>query len=242
MYINVLLAFMLILSFLISIALHESAHAVMASWLGDSTPRAEGRVSLKFSRHIDPVGLLMCVVLAFQPIAALPVALGWGTPVKPDVWKTRIGPNRGLLIVALAGPIFNLIVGLLVGFLSQFTIPYLLGTGPVTERVFQFLIVFACTNVALAIFNVIPLYPLDGYQILYSLLPSRQAAQFARSAAYGPFIILAIFFFLPFLANLARVPSNPLFEPAYYIWLGAAHLIGLTFPDGYSLVANYYLL
>src|SRR2546430_4014719 len=66
MTINVLLALMVIISFLLSIPLHEFGHALMASWLGDSTPRAEGRLSLSIPAHIDPLGTLMCVILAFQ--------------------------------------------------------------------------------------------------------------------------------------------------------------------------------
>ncbi len=244
-WINVLLALMIIVSFLISIVLHECAHIVMAYWLGDRTPIDEGRFTFRLSEHIDPVGLLMCIVLAFQPITgALPVGLGWGKPVKPDPWRMRTGPNSGLLIVALAGPIFSLLLGLLVGFLTNFTVPYLTTSSFFTAHLLQFLIVFACTNVALALFNLIPLYPLDGYQIVYALLPNRQAGQFAKSAAYGQFIILGIFFFLPFLAQLARI-SNPLFEPAYYIWLGAAHLVGLTIPGllgGFPLVFSLYTL
>ena len=177
--INVLLALMLVVSFLIAVAFHELAHVLMASWLGDQTPRAEGRQTLRIPEHIDPMGLLMCVVLAFQPVP-FQVGLGWGKPVKPDPWKMRIGPNAGLLVVALAGPVFSLILGLLVGVLIHFTFLDLFIHGPILRRVLQFLIVFACTNIGLAIFNIIPLYPLDGYQIVYALLPNRQAVQFSR--------------------------------------------------------------
>jgi Zn-dependent protease len=84
-------------------------------------------------------------------------------------------------------------------------------------RVLQLLVVFSVTNVALAIFNLIPCYPLDGYQILYALLPSKQAMGFARSAPYGPFIILALFFLLPFIGLLSGAGSFPLFHLAFYI-------------------------
>ena len=74
---------------------------------------------------------------------------------------------------------------------------------------------------------MIPLYPLDGYQILYTLLPSKQAVRFARSAIYGPFIILALFFLLPFIARLSGVGDFPLFRLTFYIWLGTLALISL---------------
>src|SRR6266581_19509 len=121
MYINVLLALMIIVSFLIAIPLHEFSHALMASWLGDKTPRAEGRQSLSLRTHIDPIGTLMCVILAFQPM--LGVGFGWGKPVKPDPWKMRVGPNAGVLLVAWAGPIFSLLIGLLTAVVVRFLPP-----------------------------------------------------------------------------------------------------------------------
>jgi Zn-dependent protease len=200
--INVLLALMLIVSFLGAIALHEWSHAQVASWLGDSTPRSAGRQTLTLSSHVDPVGLMLAIILSFQPALLGPVALGWGQPVKVDPWKLRGGPNAGLLIVSFAGIIFSLLVGLFVALIAHFTAPFLV-QNIVTIRIQQLLIVFSITNVALAIFNLIPCFPLDGYQILYALLPSKQAVSFSRSVPYGPFIILALFFLLPFIGNLA---------------------------------------
>ena len=146
MEINVLLALMVILSFLIAIPLHEFGHALMASWLGDQTPRSEGRLSLSWRTHIDPLGTIMCVVMAFQPVLA--VGLGWGKPVKPDPWKMCVGPNAGLLIVAVAGPVFSLLIGLVVAVLIRF-LPPALFESVLALRVPQFLIVFASVNIGL---------------------------------------------------------------------------------------------
>ena len=238
--IDVLLALMLIGSFLLALPLHEWAHAQMASWLGDRTPRAEGRQTLRLRAHIDPVGLLTCVILAFQSA----VGLGWGQPVKPDPWKMRVGANGGVLAVACAGPIFSLIVGLAVAALTSFIAPFL-SSNIFTLFVLKLLVAFAVVNTGLAIFNLIPLYPLDGYQILYTILPSRQAVQFSRSATYGPFIILALFFFLPFLAQLAGLGSFPLFQLPTYIRLGAFSLMALVsgqpFNDGFRLLEELYV-
>src|SRR6266496_3435808 len=118
MGINVVLALMVIGSFLVAIPLHESGHALMASMLGDRTPREEGRLSLSLRSHIDPIGTLMCVLLAFQP--GLGVGFGWGKPVKADPWKMRVGANAGMLLVALAGPIMSLLVGLVIALLVRF--------------------------------------------------------------------------------------------------------------------------
>ena len=227
MGINVVLALMIIGSFLVAIPLHESGHALMASMLGDRTPREEGRLSLSLRSHIDPIGTLMCVLLAFQPI--LGVGFGWGKPVKADPWKMRVGANAGMLLVAWAGLIFSLLIGVLVSVLLRF-VPIQMLESAVGLHVIQLLIVFASVNICLAIFNLFPLYPLDGYQIVYTLLPSRQAVQFAKSAAYGPLIILGLFFLLPFLAQLGSpgLSSFHLFQLPYYIWLGSMNIIALV--------------
>ncbi len=226
MYINVLLALMIIVSFLIAIPLHEFSHALMASWLGDKTPRAEGRQSLSLRTHIDPIGTLMCVILAFQPM--LGVGFGWGKPVKPDPWKMRVGPNAGVLLVAATGLIFSLLIGIAVASIVRFLPASIFLTPTIAVRLPQFLFVFASVNICLAIFNLIPLYPLDGYTILYTLLPSRQAVQFAKSATYGPLIILAIFFLLPFLGQIANMQGFFLFQLPYYFWLGSTQVIALV--------------
>jgi Zn-dependent protease len=227
--INVLLALMIIASFLLAVAIREYGHALMAYWLGDSTPIQEGRLTLGPRSHMDSMGTLLCVILAFQPLYLAPVGLGWGKPVKPDPWKLRFGADKGIFLVALAGLLSNLIVGLFIAAIARLLAPFLLAVdSPIMPYVVQLLVVFASVNVSLAIFNILPIYPLDGYQMLYSVLPSKQAVQFAKSAPYGPFIILVIFFLVPFLASLAHLDGIPIFYVAKLIWSGANLLIGLV--------------
>jgi Zn-dependent protease len=209
---DVLLALMIIGSFLLALPLHEWAHAQMASLLGDHTPSVSERKRLNLSVHLDPMGTLMCVIFAFQSS----VGLGWGKPVKPDPWKMRVGANIGVLLVACAGPIFSLIIGLAFAALTRLLLPFF-GFNVPLSFVLKLVTVFATVNTGLAIFNLIPLYPLDGYQIVYTLLPSKQAVQFSRSAAYGPFLILIIFFLLPFLGQLSGLGNFFLFQLASYI-------------------------
>src|SRR6266480_4065998 len=126
--INVLLALMIIISFLLAIVLHEWAHAQVASWLGDQTPRLEGRQTLNLRAHLDSVGLVLCLILAFQPLPVMaipPVGLGWGKPVKPDPWKMRVHADTGVLLVACAGLICSLIIGILSAVLLRFLGPRL---------------------------------------------------------------------------------------------------------------------
>src|SRR4029077_1383971 len=105
--INVILAFMIIACFLLAVVIHEYTHALVAVLLGDRTPQTQGRQSIKLRVHLDPLGTLLCVVLAFTPIslgfATGPLGLGWGKPVKTDPWKLRGGPNVGTLLVSAAG-------------------------------------------------------------------------------------------------------------------------------------------
>jgi Zn-dependent protease len=239
MTINVVLALMIIGSFLVAIIIHESGHALAASLLGDPTPRSERRLSLSLRAQLDPVGTLMCVLLAFFPFT--PVGLGWGRPVKVDPWKLRGGPNGGTLLVSLAGILTSLVVGLLFAVVLRFTL-LSLPLNAITIRIPQLILVFASVNISLAIFNLVPLYPLDGYQILYSLLPSRQAVSFARSAQYGQFIILAIVFLLPFLGQLSGLGGLFIFHIPFYILLGALKLIGLVMGiDGNVLFLGLYI-
>jgi Zn-dependent protease len=229
---------MVVGSFLVAIVLHEFGHAVVASWLGDSTPRDEGRQTLSFRSHIDPLGTLLCVMTAFQP--GLSVGLGWGKPVKLDPWKIRrVNENAGLLLIAWAGPLFNLLIGTLVALIIRF-LPPSLYTPPFAVLLPQLLIIFASVNICLTLLNLLPVYPLDGFQILRILLPRRQSDQFARSEPYGPLIILALFFLLPFLAQFSGLANFPLFQLPYYFWLGSINIISLVSGKLLELVMALY--
>lgn len=240
MMINVILAFMIIGSFLLATVLHEYGHALVATLLGDPTPRNQGRQNLSLRTHLDSLGTILCIILAFLPALAGPVGLGWGKPVKTDPWKLRGGPNGGSIIVALAGPLFSLIIGLLFALLLSF-LPASLFTSELALRLSQLITVFASVNICLAIFNLIPLYPLDGYQVVYTLLPSRQAVQFAKSAPYGPFIILAVFFLLPFLAQFTGVGALFIFHIPSYLLLGSFQLTTLVSGKPFELIFSLYL-
>lgn len=239
--INVVLAFMIIGSFLVAVIIHEFGHSLVATMLGDPTPRKEGRLSAALSRQIDPIGTMLCVILAFFPVAAGPVGLGWGKPVKVDPWKLRGGPNFGTLLVTFGGLLISLIVGVLFAFLLHFLPPSFFNpNNAYLIRITQLVIVFASVNICLAIFNLVPLYPLDGYQIVYTLLPSRQAVQFAKSATYGPFIILGILFLLPFLAQIGGLSGFFLFHIPTYILLASNYLTSFVSGLPFALINQTY--
>ena len=224
--INVVLAFMIIACFLVAVVIHEYAHALTATLLGDTTPRTQGRQSLSLRAHLDPLGTLLCVILAFYP--GFPMALGWGKPVKTDPWKLRGGPNGGTLLVSLAGILTSLLLGLLIAFVLHFLpAPLVDPRNGILFRVVQLVTVFATVNITLAVFNILPVYPLDGYQILYTLLPSRQALKFARSAQYGPLIIIVLVFVLPFVGQITHLDGFFLFRLPYFILQGVLNLVAL---------------
>jgi Zn-dependent protease len=138
--------------------------------------------------------------------------------------------------VACAGLLFSLLLGVIAAIILRF-LPIIWTENIFAVRLFQFVMVIASVNVSLALFNIIPLYPLDGYQMLYAVLPSRQAMQFARSAPYGVFIILILFFVAPFVGQLVGLGNFPLFQIPHYILLGALDIVSLV--TGFNVTPLY---
>ncbi|SDF25541.1 site-2 protease family protein [Sporolituus thermophilus] len=162
---------------LATITVHEYAHARAAVALGDPTPRFMGRLTLNPVAHLDPIGLLMLWLFKF----------GWAKPVPVNPYNFRDG-RMGMLIVSLAGPFANI----LFAFVTALTTGLLAKLGLLGGDWVQILRLTYIYNIIFAIFNLIPLPPLDGSKVLASLLPGRQAYAFERLEAYGPFILMAL--------------------------------------------------
>ena len=181
------LAALVALSLVVAITIHEFSHALVANGLGDDTARRLGRLSLNPKRHLDPMGSAMMLVAGF----------GWGKPVPVNQNRLTQG-QRGMTLVAAAGPLSNLMLAFLLaipfklGLLDwTLSLPYVM-TGGFREGMADILGLLIFFNLILAVFNLIPLAPLDGSKVVGGLIPSHQAASYARLERNGPLILVAI--------------------------------------------------
>ena len=174
-----------------SLSVHEAAHAWTADKLGDPTARMLGRVSLNPARHVDPIGTVVFPLIAL--LTRLPL-IGWARPVPVNTRNFR-NPRRDYVFVAAAGPISNLLLAAVGAVVWQFISAGLSErelaealVGPVP----LFVLLLIEVNVLLAIFNMIPVPPLDGGNVLGGLLPYRLSVEFDRLRPYGILILYAL--------------------------------------------------
>jgi Zn-dependent protease len=170
-----------IIAFAVTITVHEASHAWMADRLGDPTARVEGRLSLNPLKHYDPIGTTLLLVLVVARAFGIPVIpFGWAKPVPVDPYNFK-NPQRDSALVSLAGPGSNLILATVLSVIIRFFPSNLL-------LVLFFPVILL--NVSLAIFNLIPVNPLDGGHILLGLLPKKDARVFEIFLSrYGMFIL-----------------------------------------------------
>jgi Zn-dependent protease len=162
---------------LVGLTFHEFSHALLADQLGDRRPRAMGRLTLNPIPHIDPIGAAMLLLAGF----------GWAKPVMVNPGALR-GGRRSMAIVAIAGPIANVLVA--IGFAVVYRVLDL--TGLESGFLLRLIELTVAFNVLLAIFNLIPIPPLDGSNVLLAFLPPRQALQFQQYAPYGVLLLLLL--------------------------------------------------
>jgi Zn-dependent protease len=186
---------------LVSLTIHEAAHALTADRLGDPTARMLGRVSLNPAVHVDPIGTLLLPIIA--AFTGLPL-IGWAKPVPVNVRNLR-QPRRDFMLVAAAGPISNLLQAVA----ASFVLRGLLAGGAAPAMVEAVLRDAVIINLLLAFFNLIPVPPLDGGNVLLGLLPPHLAVAYARLRQFGFIILYALM--------LTGIASSLIFPPAFFL-------------------------
>ena len=162
---------------LICITLHELSHGVVAYWLGDTTAKDQGRLTLNPIKHLDPMGLVMMAVFHF----------GWAKPVPVNMYRFK-NPRRGMAVTAVAGPLMNVLIAVVFLFLYGLLSRTFDGEGFVLEMIY----LTAYISLSFAIFNILPISPLDGSKVLGAVLPDRQYDTLMRYERYGMLILLAL--------------------------------------------------
>ncbi len=168
---------------LLALTFHEYAHAYVAYRYGDDTAQKSGRLTLNPLRHLDPLGTIMIFLIHF----------GWAKPVPVNPHKLR-NPKKDMLWISAAGPLSNMILALMSGILLR--VLFALNATPdrhsIAGSIVYMVFMSLQINLALAIFNILPIAPLDGSKILYGLLPAGYAKTIFALERYGPFILIGL--------------------------------------------------
>ncbi len=176
--------FLILIGLLLSISLHEAAHCYVTDGLGDPTPRLKGRLTLDPRAHLDPLGTLLIILTGF----------GWGKAAPYDPYNLK-SPVRDTAIIALAGPLTNLLIAIVLSVLSRIF---------ASDFFSLFAGVLIQINLSLALFNLLPVYPLDGGKIMRAVLPVESSLEYeAVMERYGQYILL--FLVLPIFNGQSAV-------------------------------------
>ncbi|MDD3165659.1 MAG: site-2 protease family protein [Oscillospiraceae bacterium] len=172
---------MVVVAALLGITFHETCHGLAAYWLGDPTAKNAGRLTLNPIRHVDVMGLVMLAICRF----------GWAKPVPVDMRNFR-HPKRDMALTALAGPVANLLLAFAALAARGLLLALSRGNSAALPYLIALLEYIAIINTGLAVFNFIPVSPLDGSKILYSVLPEKAYLTLMRYEKYGMFLIMAL--------------------------------------------------
>lgn len=172
--------------FFLAVIIHEYAHGWVAWKLGDPTAKMAGRLTLNPLAHIDPVGTIFLPIILL--VTHSPVIFGWAKPVPVDFRSLR-NPKKDMIWVGLAGPAANILLAILLSFVLKL---FLLSGNVVFSFILNMAIII---NLVLAVFNILPIPPLDGSRVMMGLLPRDLARQYAKLEPYG-FVIIFGFLYL----------------------------------------------
>jgi Zn-dependent protease len=207
----------LLIALLVGITVHEACHAFSAVWLGDPTPRWQGRTTLNPIAHMDPVGTLMMIMMVISGFG-----IGWGKPVQINPNNMRISPKVGFALSSVAGPAANLLLATISAVALGVVGGLGLGGGgqSIGIELLQYLVQ---VNVILAIFNMIPIPPLDGFHTLLGVLPDDLAFRLMQLEQYGVIILLAVIFFG--LGRYLYVIAGPIIDLLINLAIWVARLV-----------------
>jgi Zn-dependent protease len=194
---------------LISVALHEFGHAIMAHKLGDDTPSRQGRVTLNPLAHADPIGTLLLPLVGaiYGAATGHGGGFGWGKPVQwqPHRIGRRVSMSTAKILVAVAGPAMNVILATVIACTHALLISQHVLT--LESEVGQILVFAVLTNFVLFYFNLLPVPPLDGGHVAQSFMPYRHRDKFDQFARYSPFIVLG-FMLIPQMQVVFSWPAT----------------------------------
>ncbi|MDE2037646.1 MAG: site-2 protease family protein [Patescibacteria group bacterium] len=202
-----MIALIYIVILIFSVIIHEVSHGYMADRLGDPTARLSGRLTLDPLKHIDPIGSVI-VPLATYLLGGF--AFGWAKPVPYNPYNLK-NKRLGEFLIAAAGPASNLVLALIFGLVIRLVASGAVSVDAAVAAPFLTVVSYVVViNIILAIFNLIPLPPLDGSKLLFSILPAQYGRARYILEAYAPFWVLIVVFFLwqlvspviPFIFNL----------------------------------------
>lgn len=194
--------------FLLALTIHEFAHGWLANRLGDPTARLQGRLTLNPLAHLDPIGTLAIVLIGF----------GWARPVPVD-FRYLKRPRRDMMFIAAAGPVSNLALGAACAFCYR-VILWTVGSPEwawLILPVRTMLRTGVWVNVVLAVFNLLPIPPLDGSRVVSGLLPLRHAISYSRLEPYG-FVIIFLLFFTGVMDPVFGVAVRTLTLALFRMW------------------------
>jgi Zn-dependent protease len=198
---------------IISVALHEFGHAIMADLLGDDTPRRQGRVTLNPLAHADPIGtLLLPIIGGFYAAHGGFGGFGWGKPVQwqPARVNRKWKMSTAQILVSIAGPAMNVLLGTLIAVVWAILDAKHM-VGPKVDEILGFA---SITNFVLFFFNLIPAPPLDGGHVAEHLVPYKHRGTFESYAKYGPFVVMAVAL-IPQIAQIFLIPAEFCSEHVY---------------------------
>lgn len=177
-----------------SVVVHEVSHGYAAYWLGDPTAKYEGRLTMNPVKHLDPVGSV--ILPLFFALTGSNFMIGWAKPVPFNPYNLR-NKKWGEAIVAIAGPLSNIIIALFFGLCLRFALVYAVASDlNVDVSLIKITSLVVLINLLLAVFNLVPIPPLDGSKILFSIMPNGGGAVRAFLERYGFVVVLFFVFFL----------------------------------------------